>query len=455
MSHERNNRPKLQAPYRFDVGGYHSVIGIYLAINAVPDTWLLVDSADCGTLRAELIHDNHDWGSTLITEDGRYRIANTGVCPHTVALDRNAELAGQMTAIGSGDGSFLFVYPPPVTAIVGLDYAVVARRVQAQLKMQVVPINPADTAGGDWLSGYAYVMGLLARHIQLPAAAKKRNKVALVGYLWDRNEGDNSGSVRELHRLLEGLGLEVCATWLSGTATADLARVAEASVIFELPHAGDAARILAERTGARLVPLHLPVGIESTLAWIDAAAEATARAKRGQALLRAEAAEAYDKVSKPVAMHFVGRDFAICTEPYLGLGLAGMVEEFGGYVRVLAFTGRARAPVPPAFLAAYLPDASITQVGDRVGSAASRSSRPLVLLSNIQVISTVGNAPVASVPIGFQAGGNHFLLDTPFVGIRGTYSLIDRIVAASTRAVMARAHAGPGGVFWNSPAHGG
>ncbi len=429
-----------ESPQRFGIPfGYPSVVGAYLAVNAVPDTWMLVDSADCATLRAELIHDNHDWHSSLITVDGRYRIASSGVCPNTVALGRNEGLAAQIEQIGKSPGSFLFVYPAPVTAIVGLDYNVVINEVADRLAMKALAFSPVE-AVGDWLIGYALMMETIARHIELPDVKPVPDTVAFVGYLWDRNEGDHEGSVRELKTLVRALGLEVSSVWFSGVPTEDLSRVATASIIVELPYAGKAASILAERTGARVIKAGLPTGLQGTFDWMERLGEATGRSAKARAFIERSGPRFYDRVAKSVLEHFVGKDFMIATEANLAIGLGSLVAEFGGQVRLLGLAGGTESEIPFA-AETVLRKTTLEALGSAVTRLAEHSSQPL-LIGNEQAIATVGYPDLPVVPMGFQSGGSHFLYDAPFLGLGGALSLIDRIGNTRNLMVLRKKHYG-------------
>lgn len=406
--------------------GYPRIVGAYLAVNAMPDTWMLVDSADCATLRAEIIQDNHDWLSTLIRVDGKYRIASTGVCPHSIVLDRRESLAEQIAVVGQEAGAFLFVYPAPVTALVGIDYRTIVESVAQRMKLEAIVVDPVDSVG-DWVSGYVHMMELVAKRIALPHPRPSPEKVALVGYLWDRNEADQQASMREVLRLVRALGLDPVCTWLSGEPTTDLARVSEAAHIIALPYAGRAATILSEKTGAPVVETGLPLGPEGTIRWLEQLGHDLGREKEAAALIESQAPELYRKLSRPVVRHFQGRDFMVCTEANLGVAVASMIDEFGGTVRLLATAGHSTLPLAAGLAENVVENGTMERVRSHIQRIADSAPRPPVLIASERGLSAARGYRIVPVPLGFQSGAFHHLYATPFLGFAGTLSLADRI----------------------------
>ncbi len=406
--------------------GYPRVLGAYLAVNAVPDTWMMVDSADCATLRAEIVQDNHDWLGTLITESGHYRIASSGVCPHTIVLDRRDVLAEQFSVVAREGGQFLFVYPAPVTALVGIDYRSILAGVDIPEETIALVVDPVDSVG-NWVAGYSHMMALMAQHLPLPERTRPDpGTVALVGYLWDRNEADHEASVAELKGLLAGLGLTTTAVWFSGEPCEQLQRVAQAQTILSLPYGRDAARILAARTGARLVEVSLPVGLEGSVAWVESLAQALSLGRPSLIAMQEAARRSYLRASKAVMRHIANRTFAIATEATLAAGLAEMVQEMGGDVALLATAGE---PLQDGVAkgAVLLENGTMAQVTRALEGVAETADGWPVLLGCERGIAAAPAGRYAVVPIGFQGGGIHHLYPTPFLGFGGALSLLDRI----------------------------
>ncbi len=58
---------------------YPFLIGVYLAINAIPDAYGIIDGPNCLFFKAEYIHGKHDIRSTLLDVLGHHRIAATTI----------------------------------------------------------------------------------------------------------------------------------------------------------------------------------------------------------------------------------------------------------------------------------------------------------------------------------------------------------------------------------------
>jgi len=387
---------------------------------------MLVDSPDCAVLRAEMIQDNHDWNADLIRQDGRHRIAGTGVGPDTIVVDRRKQLAAQIQAIGRQTGEWLFIYQTPVAAMVGTDYAAICRSVQQDIRMRAVSVPPLE-AGTDWVSGYAQICEIVASRVQLEKLTIDSDIVAIAGYMWDRNEADHTANLAEIERMLSAIGLRLGAVWLSGRPTPHLASVASAGTVLEFPYAGRTARLLAERTGAKVVPVGLPVGLEGTVEWMRTVAAATGRQAEAEKWLAAEVPRCYEAVCKPVLRFIQNRDFMVCTDGILAAAVARLVSELGGRVRLLAGAG----PLPHVDIgpAGKLLDAvDCRTLGIEIHRIYESSNRIPVLVGNEPAMCSITSLPVASVPLGFQSAVCHHLFDAPFMGLRGTLCLVDQIV---------------------------
>ena len=72
--------------------GYTYLLGVYLAVNAISDAFLLVEGPDCTHMKTQYIQGNHDWLSTLTSVSGLHRVANTALHPSLMSESREANL---------------------------------------------------------------------------------------------------------------------------------------------------------------------------------------------------------------------------------------------------------------------------------------------------------------------------------------------------------------------------
>ncbi|MEQ1920182.1 MAG: nitrogenase component 1, partial [Elusimicrobiota bacterium] len=269
---------------------FPSMLGVYLAVNAVSDVYALIDGPDCTLYKAHFIHGRHDLESTLLRIDGRHRVCFTNVCSQGVALEHDEILAQAVLRLDAlPDCAAVLMTALPMCSITGVDYGRVTRALAPGLKGRALVVPPGSLVG-DWLDGYAQTLTALAKSLDLQPGRTRPGTVAVVGHLMDRNEADRRADVRELERLAAGLGLECVSVWLSGQSYADLRRVEEAETVVSLPYARDAARLIVERTGAQLVESPLPFGLPRTMELLRGLGEAAGRPERAESFIAAELA---------------------------------------------------------------------------------------------------------------------------------------------------------------------
>jgi nitrogenase molybdenum-iron protein alpha/beta subunit len=153
--------------------------------------------------------------------------------------------------------------------------------------------------------------------------------VAVVGNFLDRNEGDHLGNLAEMRRVTDALGLKLVSTWLDGSPTTELRQVAQAGTIISLPYARRAARHIADKTGARVVELDLPLGLKASQQWITALGAATGRRWEAKELVEAELRDTVPIVDIAVTEYLQGKRFAFNGDPFLGEAVLAAFRELG------------------------------------------------------------------------------------------------------------------------------
>jgi len=98
------------------------LMGVYIAVNAIDDVWLVVDGPDCAHFKGQFIHGRHDWTSTLYRVDGRHRILFTGTNAQNVSWNREAEVTGAIERAAHEQAGAVLLTSMPLCGITGVQY---------------------------------------------------------------------------------------------------------------------------------------------------------------------------------------------------------------------------------------------------------------------------------------------------------------------------------------------
>ena len=398
------------------------LMGVYLAVNAIEDAWLVVDGPDCAHFKGQFISGKHDWCSTLYRADGRHRILFTGTNAQNVSWNREAEVAAAVERAAHELAGVVLLTSMPICGITGVQYDRIVGGLDAD--RPVVEI-PGRSLRGDWLDGYAETLAAVARMKDL-AARPEGDAVAIVGHMMDRGEGDQRGNLAELGRTLEALGLTLCSVWPAGGGWKDLDAVARAGTIIALPYGREAARIVAGKTGARLVETGVPVGLEGTRRWVEEIAAALDRQEPARRFVEEEIGRVAGRLERTIPFYFLDRSVHLICDPFVLGGLAGLCTDLGMRVRIAIVTGREAHVEAPMDL--------------RVVCEPSISDPHLLLLEagagpDDLVVCTGEYSPIlrprmAVVELGVPSTSHHVLTDTPFMGFTGALHLTERMANA-------------------------
>lgn len=314
-------------------------------------------------------------------------------------------------------------------------------RVLAREQAPDAPAVPVPGAvDGDWLDGWAAALAALAGSLPLAPGGPRPGSVAVVGLLLDRREADRQADRDEVVRMLAALGLDVCATWPALDGAAGMAGAGRAEVLLAMPYALDAARILAGRTGARVVATGLPIGLAGTAAWVRQVGQATGTAAAAEAFVDAELDRVAPRLEWVVPhglLHrrlFLGGDapgiaaWAVAFRE-LGCDVSG-VRPSGGTLP--ADCGLALMDAVPT-----VPGAVDLCIGER--GCALEAAR-------------VG---VPALERGFPCPGEHFLLPAPALGFEGLAGRVEAAVNRISLATIVRHWRQPDGPSAGPPWHAG
>ena len=413
---------------------YPFLLGVYMATNAIPDAYTVVDGPDCLFFKTEYIHGKHDIRSTLLDVFGNHRIALTNVNAGNVAKSHGDAVLRKIAQIDALPASgVIFVSSLPMVTIIGTQYDQLVREAQPTTGARLIDC-PGRSLQGDWLTGYSDMLVALASNIDTSGGEPDPRKVAIVGHLMDRTEGDHVANVRELERIVGALGLELVTVWLGNQPYEQLSQVRDAGTILAFPLGKKAAAVLATRTGARVIDAKLPFGLPRTRLFIEKLARATGTLAAAEAFVEAELRELVPRMEWVVPHVFLGRK----------LGFSGPPDLFGGFLQIAQDLG------------AEVTHLSAPCFGNHLGEDLSEDSdtfpEPLfspkqrAILAEQQRLSAMGTDLVLCntelrqyferggglrcLEFGFPSFFDHALADRPFLGFRGWIAFVDRVANA-------------------------
>ncbi len=408
-------------------------IGQLLAVNAVPDVFLLLDGPSCGFHKGEMVAGNHDLTSTLLDAGGEHRICTTDADVFNIARDRRGVIAGRIDDLRRHPrAGVVLVSALPMASVVGVQYDALIAGLESReddAPAHRVPLEPFDA---DWLEGYAAVLDLLAREVDLSGGRPSPDRAVVVGALVDRNEEDRRADLAELADLLSGIGLETVAHLPgSGTFAGDLRHAAGAGVVISLPYGRAAARTLATRLDATLVETDLPIGLDGTTRWLRAVGEATGRESAVDAVAERRLTRFVPRLEWVVPHHLLHRRLAFVGDPFLAAGLTAMGRELGFEVAEAFLMGKERhreALVDPELL----PETTHWQPA--AGLVTRRlheihADHPLdLVVTNTHYLHLSRAADLPFLELGFPNTLSHHLTPAPTLGYRGCLHLAEQLM---------------------------
>lgn len=406
------------------------LLGVELAVNAIPDAHLLVDASDCIMAIPEF-HKNHDLNTTLLNPSGAHRVYHTGADVHGAANNRTSEISDSIREmLQSGRVKNLFFTSTPMTAITGYQYDKIIRSaVEPDKNIPVIEV-PRKGLLGDWLDGYSDTLEAMATHLDFTGKKTDAGTIALVGYFMDRTEEDHKGNLRELRRIIEdGLELKLATIWMENEPFSKTTDISGAEKIVALPYGGAAGKIIAEKTGAALIETSLPFGIDGTKKWIMRIAESCGATDMAEKFIDAELKNIIPTLEWAVKKWFMGKKIVFCGDPYAAEGVKTLVEELGCRFEagaIFAEASKSRAD--------SMTGACAVRTGefiDRIKESESKVKTDLFIANSIagaEIRSALGeNAPI--MEFGYPSYSYHALFDSPFLGFRGAMSFLNRMAA--------------------------
>ena len=413
---------------------YPSMLGAYIAINGIPDSYILIDGPDCALYKSHFIHGRHDLNCTLLDINGKHRVCFTNICAQSVTKDHNDVILRKVHQMEVLDNSkAIYLTALPGCSLTGVDYDHLMRGAGMFMEKQSISIPPTSLVG-DWMDGFSITMRTTVRHMEFKEADPKPENVALIGYMYDRDEGDHRGNIKEMRRLITALGLNLKTVWFSNTPYHELEKQAgQCGTVVSFPHGREAGEELAKKIGAEnYIAAELPFGLQATERWLKAIAVATGKEKEAKKLIQEERRRVLGQVEWIVPYIFLHKQASFIGDPYHMEGFMEICEDLGMSVRDCFLTSRERAVSDEATGKAdtilFEPDIYHPDVNNFLGDP----TELVVTTTNdiTRIFRWHAVEKFCVVEHGFPSYFHHALVDEPYLGYEGFLSFTGRMANA-------------------------
>lgn len=402
--------------------------GVYLAINALPDAFLVYDAHDCGYYKAEKIAGVHDLFSDLLRWDQAHRVLRTNVEMRDYIMGGDDKLSKKLLQVGTGtEPGVLFLARSNPVIVSGHDAVPVVREMSRKIDVPLVTI-PDRNIERDFVTGYLDAIELLVDHLSLEPAEEFADCVSLVGFLFDRNEADNRADIDELRRMLAALGARAGPVLLDGSSFRELARAPRPDLVVDLAGGCGASERLAARAGAGCHTGLPPVGIEGTASWLRDVAAALGDESRARPFVDRELERLVGELRWLLPRFLAGKNVLLFADRLLLVPLARCLEELGMVIAGIGCTATGPGDDGAGWPWRKVPD-DIPSLRAFMEDAAKAGEIDLVL-GNSVIRQMVCDLAVPFVELGYPSCFHHVLHPAPILGFAGVRVLTERIINA-------------------------
>jgi len=420
--------------------------GVSVAVHAISDAFLLMHCGVGCKHKATSQLSTHDWGRGVVEREGWTEVGDAEL------------IAGAADRIGPYLRSWARRVEPGLMVVISVTFLdLTGDDTKSVVEQEATTVEPdvvyVDAGGhkGDLHLGYATALVTLAKRMDWKAPPRRPRAVGIVGYLFDRYEGDHAGNLRQLQRLLADVGLEAGPVMLSGVPWADVQAIAECGVLVQLPYVGPRAKGLRRllRNKRTLVETLLPIGLRGSKLWMQTVARGAGADPRRAALKGAARARSVEVRLGPYAARLKGQRVAVFADLPLLAGLMSLLDELGLEVVVAGIRGHSfggRAELSEALSSCGAPgldgvevleDPSLQLGAERVVARIGQIDGVLASSAEINALATYGQEALHIdgrgpfvVEVGFPCKRYHAVSNQPAYGFAGVFTWAQRLLDA-------------------------
>ncbi len=430
----------------FALKGNHlsKMTGVSVATHAIPDAFLLMHTGVGCKYKAAAQVGPHDWASHPNRREAWTQVGEVQLIKGSA--ERIAPFARAWYE--RRRPNFMPVVSAYFIELTGEDCRDVVASTNDSVPCDMAMITTAAPNGG-FYDGYADVTLEVVKRIDWKVEPKTPRSATVLGYYFDRYEGDHRGNLSVLSRLLEVAGLNLGPVLLSGNSYLDLKKAGEAEHILSMPYLGKKRRRLRRTIKRDTVTVDLPMGMAGTAYFLRQLAretggdaevvetyieEQTAATKEKLAILsdRARGLSLALFADGPLAAGL----YTICTELGINVPYIGIREEWlGGKTGFLDILERWGVRLPEGEV---VTQPSLRWTRKTIGRAIL-DGRVQGLIASAHETSLLRRPPhepgkgysiprYFAIEVGFPSDDHHAAVDLPTFGFEGMVSFAQRVI---------------------------
>ncbi|MBW1811308.1 MAG: hypothetical protein JRJ87_24180 [Deltaproteobacteria bacterium] len=309
--------------YAIKSGQLGKMSGVSLAVHAVPDAFLLMHTGVGCKYKAASQIANHDWQVHPNRREGWTEVGDRAL------IKGSAERIGPYMRTWSQrrDPAFIAMVTATFLQMTGEDFKAAAQKAADYLEC---PCAVIATEGfrGDLFEGYAQLLLELIRQVDWDKKPSRPKEVGLLGYFFDRYEADHIGNLQQIRFLLNGIGLNLGPSMLSGRPYDELMQIRRCGLLLGTPYLRPIRADVDKICSRPLHSVDLPLGLRGTARWVRQVAKAAkVSLERADKFISGQVSYAKSRLSRLSEEHMRGLEVAVFAETPYAAGVCSMLIE--------------------------------------------------------------------------------------------------------------------------------
>ena len=250
--------------YRLKGLEYGQLTGVNIGVHALDDAFMLMHCGVGCKHKTTSQLSSHDLARNVVEREGWTEVGDAELI--TGASERIGPYLRSWYA--RIQPSLIVVISVTFLDLTGEDLPFVVKEEGETIPCPVLRVSAPGT-GGDLFLGYQNMLLAVLRSLNWKKTVQNQRGVAILGYYFDRYEGDHIGNLQQLSALLKMLGLELGAVAFSGVSIDKLQVIPEQKYQLVFPLLQPKLKRLKRFTKRNLIQVHLPIGLRLTAKWLQ------------------------------------------------------------------------------------------------------------------------------------------------------------------------------------------